>query len=108
MKQWNYIRSPKRKTTKNKHGENVPHLQTIEVLSVHYNIVNNDYQPDSRVLYIFVPNKPLGSILEIFQKYHIFLKTFDSEFQAIEAWLTDQNSQPLQIQYRINLTLAIK
>ena len=98
MKQWNYIRSPKRKITKNKHGENVPHLETIEVVSVHYNIVNNDYQPDSRVLYIFVPNKPLGSILEI----------FDSEFQAIEVWLTDQNSQPLQIQYRINLTLAIK
>ena len=32
---------------------------------MHCNIVNNDYQQDSRVLYIFVPNKPFGSLSEI-------------------------------------------
>ena len=39
---------------------------------------------------------------------HIFLKTFNSEFQTIEVWFTDQNSQPLEIEDRINLTLVIK
>ena len=60
------------------------------------------------MLYTFVPNKPFGSLLEIFTKNRIFLKTFISEFQAIEVWFTDQNSQPLEIEDKINLTLVIK
>ena len=57
--------STKNKITKDKNGENVPHLEITEVVLVHCNIVNNDYQQDSRVLYMFVPNKPFGSLLEI-------------------------------------------
>ena len=53
--------------------ENIPHLEITEVGLVHCNIVNNDYQQDSRVLYTFVPNKPFGSLLEIFPTNHIFL-----------------------------------
>ena len=100
--------STKNKITKDKNGENVPHLEITEVVLVHCNIVNNDYQQDSRVLYTSVPNKPFGSLLEISTANHIFLKTFNSEFQTIEVWFTDQNSQPLEIEDRINLTLAIK
>ena len=55
--------STKNKITIDKNGENVPHLETAEVVLVHYNIVNNDYQQDSRVLYIFVPNKPFCNLL---------------------------------------------
>ena len=98
----------KNKITKDKNGENVPHLEIAEVVLVHSNIVNNDYQQDSRVLYTFVPNKPFGSLLEISPTNHIFLKTFNSEFQTIEVWFTDQNSQTLEIEDRINLTLVIK
>ena len=100
--------STENKITKDKNGENVPHLEITEVVLVHCNIVNNDYQQDSRVLYTFVPNKPFGSLLEISPKNHIFLKTFNSEFQNIEVWFTDQNSQPLGIEDKINLTLIIK
>ena len=63
---------------------------------------------DSRVLHTFVSNKPFGSLLEISPKNCVFLKTFNSEFQNIRVWFTDQNSQPLEIEYRINLTLVIK
>ena len=85
------------------------HLEIAEVVLVHCNIVNNDYQQDSRVLYTFVPNKPFGSLLEIFPTNHIFLKTFNSEYDEIEVWLfTNQNSEPLEIEDRINLTLLIK
>ena len=84
------IGSTKNKITKDKNGENVPHLEITEVVLVHCNIVNNDYQQDSRVLYTFVPNKPFGSLLEISSTNHIFLKTFNSEFQDIEVWFTDQ------------------
>ena len=100
--------STENKIIKDKNGENVPHLEITEVVLVHCNIVNNDYQQDSRVLYTFVPNKPFGSLLEISPTNHIFLKTFNSEFQTIEVWFTDQNSQPLEIEDRINLTMVIK
>ena len=100
--------STKNKITKDKNGENVPHLEITEVVLVHCNIVNNDYQQDSRVLYTFVPNKPFGSLLEISPTNHIFLKAFNSEFQEIIVWFTEQNSQPLEIEERINLTMVVK
>ena len=100
--------STKNKITKDKNGENVPHLEITEVVLVHCNIVNNDYQQDSRVLYTFVPNKSFGSLLEISPINHIFLKTFNSEYDEIKVLFTDQNSQPIEIEDRINLTMVIK
>ena len=100
--------STESKTTKGKNGEDFPHLEITEVVLVHCDIVNNDYQQDSRVLYTFVPNKPLGSLLEISPTNHIFLKTFNSEYDEIIVWFTDQNSKPLEIEDRINLTMVIK
>ena len=99
--------SMKSKITEDKNGENVSHLGITEVVLVHCNIVSNDYQQDSRVLYTFVPNKSFRSLLEISQTKHIFLKTFNSEFKEIIVF-TDQNSQPLEIEDRINLTMVIK
>ena len=64
--------STESKTTKDKDGEYVPHLEITEVALVHCNIVNNDYQQNSRVLYAFVPNKPFHSLLKISQRNHIF------------------------------------
>ena len=100
--------STENKIIKDKNGENVPHLEITEVVLVHCNIVNNDDQQDSRVLYTFVPNEPFGSLLEISPTNHIFLKTFNWEFQDIEVWFTDQNSKPLEIEDRINLAMVIK
>ena len=102
------LRSTENKRTKNKNGGNVPHLEIIEVVLVNYNIVNSDYQQDSKILYTFVPNKPFGSLLEISPKNQIFLKTFNSEFKEIEIWFTDQNSQLLEIEDKMNLTLIIR
>ena len=100
--------STKNKISEDKNGENVPHLEIIEVVLVNFSIANNDYQQDSRVLYMFVPNKSLGNLLEISPANHIFLKTFNSEYNEIEVWFTDQNSKPLEIEDRINLTMVIK
>ena len=100
--------STENKITKDKNDENVPHLEITEVVLVHCNIVNNNYQQDSRVLYTFVPNKPFGSLLEISSSNHIFLKPFNSEYNKNEVWFTDQNSKPFEIEDRINLTMVIK
>ena len=102
------LRSTENKITKDKNVENVPHLEITEVVLVHYNVVNNDYKQYWRVLYTFVPNKPFGSLLEIFPTNHIFLKIFNSEYDEIIVWLTDQNSKALEIEDRINLTMVIK
>ena len=60
--------STENKITKDKNGENVPHLEIREVSLVHCNIINNDYQQDSRVLNTFVPNKPFGSYSKFLQQ----------------------------------------
>ena len=99
--------STKNRLTKDKKGENVSALEITEVVLVHCNIVNNDYQQDSRVSYTFVPNKPFGSLLEISPTNHIFLKTFNPEYDEIIVWFTDQNSQLLEIEDRINLTMVV-
>ena len=57
--------STKNKITKDKNCENVPHLEIAEVVLVHCNIVNKDYQQDLRVIYTFVPNKSLGQLLNV-------------------------------------------
>ena len=99
--------STENKITKDKNGENIRHLEITEIVFVHCNIVINDYQQDSRVLYTFVPNKPFGSLLEISPTNHIFLNTFNSEYNETEVWFADQNSNPLEIEDRINLTMVI-
>ena len=73
------------KITKDKNGENVPHLEIVELILVHFNLVNNYYPQDSSILHKFVPNKPFGSLLEIAPTNHAFLKIFNSEFQEIKV-----------------------
>ena len=60
-----FLGSTKSKISKDKNGENVPHLKITEVILVHCSVVNNDYQQDSRVLYAFVSNKSFGQLLNI-------------------------------------------
>ena len=87
--------STESKITKDKNGENVPHLEIVELVLVHCNLANNDYQQDSRILYTFVPNKTFASLLEILPTNQVFLKTFNSEFHEVKIWFTDQTSKPL-------------
>ena len=54
--------STESKITKDKNGENVPHLEIVELVLVQ----------DSRILYTFVPNKIFGSLLEILPPNHFF------------------------------------
>ena len=97
------------KINKNKNSENVPFLEVAEVVLGHCNLVNNDYLQNLRILYTFVPNKAFGSLLEILPPNHFFfLKTFNSEFQEIKIWFTDQTSKPLEVKDKITIILIIK
>ena len=90
------LESTETKITKDKNGENVPDLEIVELVLIHCNIVNNNYQQNCRISYTFVLNKPFGSLLKISPPNHIFLKIFNLEFQEIQAWFTDQNGKPLR------------
>ena len=98
--------STKNETTKDKNDENVPRPEITEVTLIQCNLINNSYQKNSRALYTFVPNK-LFCQLEISSKSFIFLKIFSLQFSYVEVWFTDQNSKPLEIEDKINITLVI-
>ena len=97
----------KSKITKDKNGKSVHHLEIAEVVLIQCNIVNNTYQQNSRVMYIFAPNKSFGQLLDISPKKFIFLKTLHSEFSYNDVWFTNQNFNPLEIEDKINTTLVI-
>ena len=58
------------KITNDENSKNVHYLEITEVLLVHFDIVNNNYQQKSRVLYTFVPNKSLGQLLDIKKNWY--------------------------------------
>ena len=57
--------STRKDVDEDKNSENVPKLESTEVLLVHCNIVKNDYQNSSKVLFSFVPNKQFGQLINI-------------------------------------------
>ena len=85
----------------------MPPLEITEVILIHCNVINNSYQQNSRVLYTFVSNKSLDQLLDIWPKNFIFLKTFDLAFSYVEVWFIDHNSNPLEIEDKINNTFVI-
>ena len=101
------LRSSKNGIDKNKDGEIVPKLETVEVVLVHCSFVNNSYQQASKVLFTFVPNKLFGQLITITPHLPKMLKTTNVEFSFIEIWFPDQNNRPLEIEDNVNITLII-
>ena len=91
----NFLGSNEIKITKD-NSEHKPHLEITEVMLVHYDIVNNDCQQDSTVLYTLVPNKSCAQLLKITNKF--CFQSFNSEFLYIEVWFRDQSSKGLEIE----------
>ena len=90
-----------------KDSEQVPKLETIEVVLVHCNLVNNGYQQSSRVLYTFVLNKQYGQLINISPHTLVMLKIMNAEFSEIEISFTDQNNIALEIEDNVNISLII-
>ena len=99
--------STKKNVHQDKDGEDVPKLETVEVVLVRCNLVNNNYQQTSKVLFTFVPNKQFGQLKNISPHSLTMLGTTNTEFPFIGVWFTDQNSEPLEIKDNVNLTLII-
>ena len=74
---------------------------------VHCNLVKNDYQHTSKVLFTFVPNKTFGQLINISPHAFTMMNTVNTEFSYVEVWFTDQASKALEIEDNVNLTLII-
>ena len=101
------LRSTKKIVDRDKNGENVPKLESVEVILVYCNLVKNDYQHTSKVLFTFVPNKKFGQLLNISPHVFTMMNTINTEFSSVEVWFTDQSSKALEIEDNVNLTLII-
>ena len=99
--------SSKKDIDENKDGEIVPRLETVEVVLVHCNLVNNNYQQASKVLFIFVPNKQFGPLITVTSHSPAMLKTTNAEFSYIAVSFTYQSNRPLEIEDNVNITLII-
>ena len=99
--------STKKDVDENKDGENMPKLESVEVVLVHCNFVKNDYQHSSKVLFSFVPNKQFGQLINISPNTLTMMNTVNTEFSFVEVWFTDQASKALEIEDNVNLTLII-
>ena len=99
--------STKKVVDKDKNGENVPKLESVEVVLVHCNLVKHDDQHASKVLFSFVPNEKFGQLLNISPHVFTMMNTINTEFSFVEVWITDQSSKALEIEDNVNLTLVI-
>ena len=91
----------------NKNSEVVPKLENVDLVLMHCNLVNNDYQQDSKVLFTFIPNKKYGELMTISPESLIMLKTVNTEFSFIEIRFRDQDYRPLEIEDSVNISLII-
>ena len=97
----------KKVVDKDKNGGNVSKLETVEVVLVHCNLVKNDYQHSSKVLFSFVSNKKIGQLTNISQQTLIIMNIVITEFSDVKVWFTDQKSEALEIEDNVNITLII-
>ena len=99
--------SSKKDVDADKSSENVPKLESAEVVLVRCNLVKNDYQHSSKLLFSFVPNKQFGQLINISPNTLTMMNTVNTEISHIEIWFTDHFSKPLEIEDNVNLTLII-
>ena len=85
----------------------VPSLELVKLILVPCNLVDNERQQKSDVLYNFMPNKSYIHLLNVEQSKLVYLKTYNTEFDKIIITFTNQNDRQSEIEDKVNLTLLI-
>ena len=101
------LASTKKDVDQDKNGENVPELESIKVVLMHCNVVNNSYYQALKVLFTFVPDKQFGQLITNAPQTLTRSITTNAEFSFIGVWFTDQNNRPLETEDNVNITLII-
>ena len=102
------MEAQKKNADSDKNKENVPKLESVEVALVNFNLVKNDYQHSSKILFSFVLNKQLGQLINISPNTLTMTNTINTEFSFVEVCFTNQISKALEIEDNLNLTLIIR
>ena len=92
---WNTFLKKHQDKIEDKNSENVPKFESVEVVLMHCNVVKNDYQQASKVIFTFVPNEKLGQLINVSPCSLIMLNTINTNFSFVDVWFTDQKSTPL-------------
>ena len=87
----------KKDVDKDNNGDNVPKLEYVEVVLVHFNLVKNDYQHTAKVLFTFVPKKQFGQLINILPHSLTMMNTGNTGLSFVEIWFKDQASKTLEI-----------
>ena len=77
--------STKKDVDKDKDGEIVPKLESVELVLVHFHLVKNGYQHTSKLLFSFVPNKQFGQLINISTHSLTVMNTVNTEFSFVEV-----------------------
>ena len=107
LKRMKLLESTKKDVDKDKDGKNVPKLESVEVVLVHCNLVKNDYQQTSKVLFTFIPNKQFEQLINISPHSWTIMNTVNFKFSSGEVWFTDQVNEALKTENNANLMLII-
>ena len=99
--------STKKDAYLDKNSQKVPKLESVEVVLVHCNLVKNDYQHSSKVLFIFFLHKQFGQLMNISANTLTMTNTVSTEFSFIETWFRNQASKVFEIEDHVNWTLII-
>ena len=101
--------SIKQNADKGKDGENVPILESVELVLVRCNLVKNDYQLTLKVLLTFVPNKQFGQLINISPRSLMMMSTVNAAFFFffVKAWFTDHVSKAVEIEDNVNLVQIV-
>ena len=75
----------KKDVDSDKNSENVPKFEYVEVVLVHCNLVRNDYQHTSKVLFSFVRNKQFEQLINVSPHFSTMMNTVNTEFCFIEV-----------------------
>ena len=89
--------STKKDVDSDKNSENVPKLESVEVVLVHCNLVKSDYQHTSKVLFSFVPNEKFGQLINISPHSLKMMNKVNTEFSFVEVWFMDDKYLKLNI-----------
>ena len=99
--------STKKGLGQDKDGEDVPKLESVEDFLVHCNLVNNNYQQASKVLFTYVQDKQYGHLINILPHSLTKLSKTNAVFSSTEMWFIDQNFERLEIEDNVNMTPII-
>ena len=86
----------------------MPKLESAEAVLLHCNLLNNNYQQASKVLFTFVSKKQFGQFINILPHSLTMLNITNTEFSFVEVWFTDQNCKQLEIEDNVNMTLITR